>query len=134
MSPSTATWKKGDVVEVHLPMPVQRVLANEKVKADIGRVAVERGPLVYCTEWPDNDGLPSSLVLEDSAPLTAEPRTDLLNGIVVDHGRGDGLPGEGRPGRERESRSSPSSPIIPGPTGAGARWRSGSPGPRTKPG
>jgi DUF1680 family protein len=76
-------WKKGDVVEVHLPMPVQRVLANEKVTADAGLVAVERGPLVYCTEWPDNAGLPSSLVLDDAAPLKAEPRADLLNGVVT---------------------------------------------------
>jgi len=76
-------WRRGDVVEVHFPMPVQRILANEKVKADIGLTAIERGPLVYCTEWPDNAGLPSSLVLDDRTPLKAEPRTDLLNGIVA---------------------------------------------------
>jgi hypothetical protein len=76
-------WKNGDVVEVHLPMLVQRVLANEQVKTDIGLTAVERGPLVYCTEWPDNAGLPSALVLDDRTPLKAEARSDLLNGIVA---------------------------------------------------
>lgn len=48
-------WKKGDTVELHMDMPVRTVRANEKVVADRGRIAVERGPLVYCAEWPDND-------------------------------------------------------------------------------
>jgi len=48
-------WKKGDKVSVHFEMPVRIVRANGNVKADEGRVAVERGPLVYCAEWPDND-------------------------------------------------------------------------------
>lgn len=48
-------WKKGDCVELHFDMPVRTVRANHKVEADRGRIAVERGPLVYCAEWPDND-------------------------------------------------------------------------------
>ena len=47
-------WKRGDVIELTLPMPVRRVAANEQVEADRGRVALERGPLVYCAEWPDS--------------------------------------------------------------------------------
>ena len=47
-------WKKGDVVEVHFDMPVRIVKANEAVVEDRGKVAVERGPVVYCAEWPDN--------------------------------------------------------------------------------
>ncbi len=47
-------WKKGDKVEVHFDMEPRIVRANGKVAADKGRVAVERGPLVYCAEWPDN--------------------------------------------------------------------------------
>ena len=50
-------WKSGDTVQLDLPMPVQFNTAIEKVKADIGRVAVTRGPLVYCAEGVDNDGL-----------------------------------------------------------------------------
>ena len=49
------------------PCPCGAFSANENVKADVGRVAVERGPLVYCAEWPDNDGLVSNLVLDDEA-------------------------------------------------------------------
>ena len=47
-------WKKGDVVTLHLDMPVRTVKANHRVEADRGRVAVERGPLVYCAEGADN--------------------------------------------------------------------------------
>jgi DUF1680 family protein len=77
------TWQKQDTVEVTLPMPIRRVVADKKVKADAGRVAIERGPLVYCAEWTDNNGFASNLVLDDAAVLTAEARPDLLNGIVV---------------------------------------------------
>jgi len=81
--PIARTWQKDDVVEISLPMPVRRVLANENVKADVGRVAVERGPFVYCAEWPDNNGYASNLALDDKAVLTAEARPDLLNGITA---------------------------------------------------
>ncbi|MBP1600323.1 MAG: hypothetical protein H6Q06_474, partial [Acidobacteria bacterium] len=81
--PITRTWQKEDNVEVTLPMPVRRVVADKHVKADSGRVAIERGPLVYCAEWPDNNGYVSNLVLDDTAVLTAEARPDLLNGVVV---------------------------------------------------
>ena len=49
------TWKKGDVVRIHFDMDVRTVHANNKVVADRGQIAVERGPLVYCAEWPDNN-------------------------------------------------------------------------------
>jgi len=48
-------WKKGDKVSVHFDMQPRVVKANGKVAADKGRAAIERGPLVYCAEWPDND-------------------------------------------------------------------------------
>ena len=48
------TWKDGDAIELNLPMPVRRVEANDAVKADRGRVALQRGPIVYCIESPDN--------------------------------------------------------------------------------
>ena len=51
----TRNWKKGDKVSLHLDMEPRVVTANEKVEADRGRVAVERGPVVYCAEWPDNN-------------------------------------------------------------------------------
>ena len=50
------TWKAGDAIELSLPMPVRRVLSHEKVAANAGRVAIERGPVVYCAEAADNGG------------------------------------------------------------------------------
>ena len=50
-------WKKGDVVSIHFDMPVRTVVANPRVADDRGRIAVERGPLVYCAEWADNKGI-----------------------------------------------------------------------------
>jgi uncharacterized protein len=77
-------WKRGDVIELTLPMPVRRVVANERVEADRNRVALQRGPLVYCAEWPDNpDHHVRNLLLPDDEKLTAEFRPDLLNGIMV---------------------------------------------------
>jgi DUF1680 family protein len=77
-------WKRGDVVELMLPMPVRRVVANEAVTADRGRVALQRGPIVYCAEWPDNPaGFVRNLMLSDDAKLTAEFKQDLLNGVMV---------------------------------------------------
>ncbi len=77
------TWKKADVVEVQLPMEVRRVVANEKVKNDIGKVALQRGPILYCAEWVDNDGKASNIVVPDNATFTTEFKPDLLNGVVV---------------------------------------------------
>lgn len=76
-------WKKGDAVEIVLPMVPCRVVANEAVKADAGMVALERGPLVFCAEAPDNGGRALDLVLPDDAALGSEFRRDLLGGLVV---------------------------------------------------
>jgi uncharacterized protein len=77
-------WHPGDVVELDLPMPVRRVAANDRVDADRGRVALQRGPLVYCLEWPDNPGVRlHDLALADDAQPSYEPAPDLLGGIVV---------------------------------------------------
>ena len=81
------TWRAGDVVELSLPMPVHRVRSHEKVAADSGRVALERGPLVYCAEAVDNGGRALNLVLPDDAPLSAAQRPDLLGGVTVVTGR-----------------------------------------------
>ena len=80
----TRNWRKGDEVELRLPMPVRRVVTHEQVAANRGRVALQRGPLVYAAEWPDNpNGKVRNLMLPDSAKLTAEWRPDLLGGVTV---------------------------------------------------
>ncbi len=77
-------WQAGDVVELDLPMPVQRVLAHEKVKEDQGKVALMRGPLVYCLEATDQPGVDLERVaLPADGALRAEPRADLLGGVTV---------------------------------------------------
>lgn len=47
-------WRKGDIVNIQLPMPVRKVISNDKVEANKGRMAIERGPIVYCLEEADN--------------------------------------------------------------------------------
>src|SRR6185369_5969094 len=82
------TWNSGDTIELVLPMPVRRVAANDRVAADRGRVAVQRGPIVYAAEWVDNpDGKVRNLMLPDNAKLTAEYRPALLNGVEVVTGK-----------------------------------------------
>lgn len=81
-------WRDGDAIEMNLPMPVRRVLAHDSVKEDAGRVAVERGPLVYCAEGKDNGGTVLDLVLADDATLEPGARPDLLGGLTMIRGRG----------------------------------------------
>ena len=76
-------WKKGDVVEVNLPMEVKKVVANEKVKDDIGKVALQRGPLMYCAEWPDNNGKVSNIIMPAGTTFTSEFKPELLNGVLT---------------------------------------------------
>ncbi len=76
-------WQKEDIIELNLPMPVRRVLACGRVKDDLGKVALERGPIVYCAEWPDNGGKVLDILLRDDMPLKVEYRGDMLGGIAV---------------------------------------------------
>jgi DUF1680 family protein len=86
------SWKKGDTLELDLPMPVRRVIANENVKDDVAKVALQRGPLVYCVEWPDaKGGQVLNLLLPDESTLTAGFRPELLNGVEVIRGPAWGL-------------------------------------------
>ena len=75
------TWKKGDVVEVHFDMEVRTVKANQLVEADRGKISVERGPLVYCAEWPDNDFSIQSVIMNKKPVFKVEKKSNLLYGI-----------------------------------------------------
>jgi hypothetical protein len=68
-------------------MPVRRVLSHDEVAANAGRVALERGPVVYCAEAVDNGGRVFNLVLPDDAALEPRARPDLLGGVTVLAGR-----------------------------------------------
>ncbi len=77
-------WKKGDVITLHLDMEPRVVAANSKVKDDEGRIAIEKGPVVFCAEWPDNEGFSVRKVLLPKNPeMTAEHNPDLLYGIDI---------------------------------------------------
>ena len=77
-------WDKGDIVEMDLPMDARRIYAHPKVKADSGKVALARGPLVYCAEEIDNTAAPiAHMRLPRSASIKAEKRPDLLGGMTV---------------------------------------------------
>jgi uncharacterized protein len=77
------TWRGGDVVAVDFPMPVQRVRAHPKVLADSGRVALQRGPIVYCLEEADNSEGPQHFALPPESKVTAQFRPQLLSGVTV---------------------------------------------------
>jgi len=85
-------WKSGDVIELNLPMPVRRILANSQVTADRGRVAIQRGPVVYAAEWPDNPNHKvRNILLPDDEKFTATFRPELLNGVEVVESKAVGL-------------------------------------------
>jgi len=94
-------WKMGDVMEVLFPLEIKRVIANEQVKEDRGKVAVERGPVLYCAEGQDNGGTALNLALPDSSRLQAWYRSDLLGGVGVITGSGLAVDGQGGESRKQ---------------------------------
>jgi DUF1680 family protein len=79
----SGTWHSGDRVELNLPMPIERVHADPRVKANVGRVALQRGPVVYCVESADNKGSTHELRLPTTATLSTIDRAGLLGGVTV---------------------------------------------------
>lgn len=78
------TWRKGDRVSLELPMEVEKVFANEKVKDDQGRFALQRGPILYCLEGPDNkDSLVQNVLVDKNAAVQVAYKPDLLKGVTV---------------------------------------------------
>ena len=75
-------WKKGDRILIEFPMPIRRVVAHEKVQDCNGKVALERGPIVYCIESIDNDNI-EKVKLNDNIHLHHDYQEELLNGIVT---------------------------------------------------
>jgi len=77
-------WKAGDVVRLSLPMPVRRIVSHPRVSNNRGRVALMRGPLVYCVEENDNPiGDIRDIILPDDVLVTAAQRPELLDDVVV---------------------------------------------------
>jgi uncharacterized protein len=76
-------WRTGDLISFELPMKVKRVTSGEKIKSNVGLVALERGPLVYCFEHPDNQGDVLNIVVPDEAEITSGFKASLLEGVVA---------------------------------------------------
>ncbi len=76
-------WRSGDVVSLSLPMSVRRVVAADNLAACANRTALQRGPLVYCFEGPDNDGDAFNIIVPDHIPFSNAWREDLLGGVMT---------------------------------------------------
>ena len=74
-------WSKNDKVEVKFPMEIRKVTANKNVKDDLGKVALQRGPLMYCAESMDNNGKASNFILPENTVFTSDFNQDKLNGV-----------------------------------------------------
>jgi hypothetical protein len=79
-------WKKGDVVELNLPMEIKRVVSRPEVSANEGRVALQRGPLVYCVESPDNNGQAWNLLLPQQTQLSTTQLNVLTEPVIAIRG------------------------------------------------
>lgn len=78
-------WKKGDVIKIHFPMEVRRVVSNPQVKQDEGRVALQYGPLVYCVEGKDNQDNAWNIIMPDHPVFETSFQADLLGGVNTIH-------------------------------------------------
>jgi DUF1680 family protein len=76
-------WKKGDVVELALDMPLRKVVSNENIKTNAGKVAIERGPVLYCAEGHDNGGKALSISMSGTQDFTPVFQKEMLGGINV---------------------------------------------------
>jgi hypothetical protein len=76
-------WSKGDRVELLLPMPVELIEAHPNARQDAGKVAIQRGPVVYCLEEVDNFKNLHDVVLPGNAKFTATFQPKLLGGVTV---------------------------------------------------
>jgi len=76
-------WHSGDTITLDMSMPIQRIVANPRVKSDVGRVALQRGPVVYCLEGVDNNDSVLDVALPKDSQLDAVFKPDLLDSIAV---------------------------------------------------
>lgn len=79
-------WAKGDQVQLKLEMPVRTVVASQELKEDKGKVALQRGPIIYCAEWKDNGGTVSNLVMPAKPVFKTQYNANMLNGVMTLNG------------------------------------------------
>jgi DUF1680 family protein len=76
-------WKKNDVVVLSLPLMVRKVMAMDSVKEDLGKLALQRGPIIYCAEGIDNNNKTSNLIIPDNAAFMPKYKPEMLHGIMT---------------------------------------------------
>ena len=76
-------WNKNDVIKVILPMEARRVISDSLLKDNIGKTSLQRGPLMYCAEWIDNEGKTSNIILSKSATISTSFNPNILHGVTV---------------------------------------------------
>lgn len=80
----SGNWKTGDKIEITFPMPVRKVVADERIREDRNKIAFQRGPVIYCAEWPEeNTGNILDLVIKKDAYFTTEFVPSLLDGAQI---------------------------------------------------
>lgn len=89
------TWSAGDVIEICIPMEAHRIYAHPNLRADAHKIAIQRGPLVYCLEGADNGEPLSSISLSEDGAFTETFDETLLGGAVVVEGSGSRINQEG---------------------------------------
>ncbi|MBE0640295.1 MAG: glycoside hydrolase family 127 protein [Bacteroidales bacterium] len=75
-------WQQGDQIELNIPMPVTKIVSKPEVKENTGRMAISRGPLIYCAEWVDNGGRVRNLLVDPELEFQVE-QTNLVNGVSI---------------------------------------------------
>src|SRR5262249_50468268 len=77
-------WQNGDFIEIEFPVEARRVVADSRVRENRGRIAIERGPIVYCAEWPEApDGRALDLLLDSASELKPAFDESLFGGVTV---------------------------------------------------
>lgn len=76
-------WKKGDNIQLNLPMETKEVMANKALSVDSNKIAIQRGPIMYCGEWKDNGGKISNLFIPNNTTFKPHYESGLLNGVTV---------------------------------------------------
>jgi len=98
----TCNWKKGDHIDLEIPMEIQRIIASDLIEADRDKVALRYGPMIYNVEKIDQSNINQTISDE---PLSLEWRSDLLQGIMVINGKwADGSPLHAIPNWTRNNR------------------------------
>lgn len=75
-------WAPNDQVSISFPMDIRRVYSRSEVKANVERVALQRGPLIYCVEGTDNDGKALNIVLPKTAQVVTAKQQVLTENVV----------------------------------------------------